>query len=327
MTHDILRTDIKLATRLMDEKRPDNEIIAALVTRGIEPATAAQLVDDLRNGKKVDAQSTLPMEFGLARRSRSKNGSQGSRQDQPSRSSQDESRREPPRHATVRGQEKSAVPWRTPAIFVALVVVVVVVGGILVFQRYRVGTDSTAERTTNAPVPKANGASTLAPATAAAPSKNPSTASLVLELQPDGLHIAGSQVTGGNVLTAVAKSLGVATRTNRVGQTDTVIYAYDQHGLLIYSHPGGGTNSIILDCDASGGNHGATSPFTGTLMVEGQVISADTDPQTLTAIKQLGLNHPGTSDSVWGGHYNGLDLVFAYLKSPQRLSLIEIDLK
>jgi hypothetical protein len=309
---------------LLDEKRPEDAIIAVLVTRGIEPATAARLVDDLRNGKKVDVQSTLPMEFGLARRSRSRSGSQGSRQDQPSRSSQTESRREPPRHATARSQEKSAVSWRMVAIFVALVVVV---GGILVFQRYRAGTDSTAERATSPPGPKANRASKLAPATAATPSKNPSTESLALELQPDGLHLGGSLVPPGNVLTAVAKSLGVATRTNRVGQTDTVIYAYDQQGLLIYSHPGGGTNSIILDCDASGGNHGTTSPFTGTLMVEGQVIRADTDPQTLTAIKQLGLNHPGTSDSVWGGHYNGLDLVFAYLKYPQRLSLIEIDLK
>jgi hypothetical protein len=324
MTHDILRTDIELATRLLAEKRPDNEIVAALVPRGLEPATAAQLVDDLRNGRKVNVQSALPMELGLARRSRSRSGSHGTRQDQPSRSSQAESRREPPRHATAHGSKKSKIPWRIPAILVALVVVVV---GILVFLRYRAETGSTEEVTTNAPMPKANGASTHAPATAAAPSNKPSTASLALELQPDGLHLGGSVVTPGNVLATVAQSLGVATRTNRVGQTDTVIYAYDQQGLLIYSQPGGGTNSIILDCEANGGTHGTLSPFAGTLTVEGQVIHTDTDSQTLTAIKQLGLSRPGSNSGVWGGSYNGLNLVFAYLKSPQRLSLIEIDLK
>ena len=45
---------------------------------------------------------------------------------------------------------------------------------------------------------------TRTPATAAALDKHPATAPLVLELQPDGLHIGGSLVTADNVLTAVA---------------------------------------------------------------------------------------------------------------------------
>ena len=149
----------------------------------------------------------------------------------------------------------------------------------------------------------------------------------MLELQPDGLHLGDSLVTRGNVLTAAANLLGLPSRTNRVGQTDTVIYAYDRQGLLIYSQTGGGTNSIILDCEAIGGTNGTTSSFAGTLHLEGQVIGADTDTRTLTAIKKLGLNRPGSDSGIWRGRYHNLDLVFAYLKSPQRLSLIEIDLK
>ena len=169
MTNDILRTDIELATRLMDEKRPTEEIIAALVPRGIDRAKATQLVDDLRNGKNVDVQATLPMELGLSRRSRSKSGTQGSRQGQPAHSSQTESRREPSRRTSVHSHKKSAAPWLIPAL---IVVLVVVVGGILVYQRHRASTDFPVERTTNAPVPKVNVGSTPAPAKNAAPGKN-----------------------------------------------------------------------------------------------------------------------------------------------------------
>ena len=169
MTNDILRTDIELATRLMEEKRPAEEIIAALIPRGIDRAKATQLVDDLRSGKKVDIQATLPMELGLARRSRSRSGSRGARQDQSSHSSQAESHREPSRRTSAHSHKKSAVPWLIPAL---IVVLVVLVGGILVFQRYRASTDFPVERTTNAPAPKVNVGSTPAPAKVATPGKN-----------------------------------------------------------------------------------------------------------------------------------------------------------
>ena len=53
----------------------------------------------------------------------------------------------------------------------------------------------------------------------------------------------------------------------------------------------------------------------------------DTDSQTLAGIKKLGLGRPTSGGTIWGGRYNTLGLVFAYLKSPRRPSLIEIDLK
>ena len=324
MTHDILQSDIELAARLRDDNRSDEEIILALIHRGIDPGPAAQLVDDLRNGRKVTPKTTANLELTLARRSRTKSASRGTGQPPSTRSPQAESHRESAAPPAVQGRKKPIVFWLTTAILIFLVVVV---GGILLFQRYRAGTEATEEQQPKPAMPKGDSAPLEAPAQAALASRTISPAPLVLELQPDGLHVGGSHVTRDNVLTAVANSLGVATRTNRVGQTDTVIYAYDQQGLLVYLQKAGATNSIILDCEASGGTHGTLSPFTGTLTVDGKVIRADTDPQTLTAIKQLGLIHPGNHSGLWGGRYNNLELVFAYLKSPRRLSLIEIDLK
>jgi hypothetical protein len=169
MTNDILRTDIELATRLMEEKRPAEEIIAALIPRGIDRAKATQLVDDLRNGKKIDDLATLPMELGLARRSRSRSGSREGKQDHPSHSSQTESHREPSRRVASHSHKKSAGRWLIPAL---IVVLVVVVGGILIVQRHRAGADFPVERTTNAPVSKVNAASVPAPEKVAAPGKN-----------------------------------------------------------------------------------------------------------------------------------------------------------
>jgi len=152
-------------------------------------------------------------------------------------------------------------------------------------------------------------------------------APLALELQPDGLRIGGSLVTGGNLLTAVANLLGTATRTNQAVPAGTIIYAYDLHGLLIYSQTDGRKNYIVLDCEATGGPNGTTSPFAGTLRVEDQLIGPDTDSQTLAGMKKLGLDAPKAGGTIWSGRYNSLGLVFAYLKSPRRPSLIEIDLK
>ncbi|MGD0262760.1 MAG: hypothetical protein ABSD29_23585 [Verrucomicrobiota bacterium] len=325
MTHDILQSDIELATRLRDDHRSDDEIILALVHRGVELGPATQLVDDLRNGRKAAPPSTAHLEFTPARRSRAKSASRGTGQNRPEHPSQAEARREPSAQPAVPGRKHPAVLWRMAAVLVGLAVVVGT--GIVLFQRSQANTRPQEQQPPKAAMPNVDSAPPTAPAQAAPAAQIASLTPLVLELQPDGLHLGGSLVTRDNVLTAVAGLLGVPTRTNRVVQTDTVIYAYDQQGLLIYSRKSGATNSIILDCEASGGIHGTTSPFTGTLTIDGQGIRAGTDPKALTAIKQLGLNHPGTHSGIWGGRYNGLELVFAYLKSPQRLSLIEIDLK
>jgi hypothetical protein len=313
MTHDVLRADIDLAIRLRDDHRPDDEIILALVHRGVDPGQAAQLLDNLSKGIKPTPQSPPSPEMALGRRSRTKSVPPGNEPTRSSHSSRATARNGSSARSAGQGRKRTAVFWLTIAIFVGLVIAA---GTIILIQRHKANTNPPEEQEPKAAIPKA-----------AVPSQKPPLSSLVLELQPDGLHLGGSVVTPDNVLTVVAKTLGVATRTNQVGQADTVIYAYDHAGLLVYSQQGGGTNSIVLDCEANGGIHGTMSPFNGTLTVEGQVIRTDTDPRTLTAIKPLGLSRPGSHNGIWGGRYNGLNLVFAYLKSPQRLSLIEIDLK
>jgi hypothetical protein len=53
MTHDILESDIELATKLLRSNQPVPEILNTLVRRGIDPGKAVQLVEDLREGKTV----------------------------------------------------------------------------------------------------------------------------------------------------------------------------------------------------------------------------------------------------------------------------------
>jgi hypothetical protein len=199
--------------------------------------------------------------------------------------------------------------------------------GIVFLKRAHSGSNAPDAPQTKPATTKQAETRTPAPATAARVARDSTSAPLVLELQPDGLRIGGSLVTGGNLLPAVANLLGAPTRTNQAAPAGTVIYAYDHHGLLIYSQPGGHTNHIVLDCEATGGANGTTSPFAGTLRVEDQVIGPDTDSQTLAGIKKLGLGSPTSGGTIWGGRYNTLELVFAYLKSPRHPSLIEIDLK
>jgi hypothetical protein len=95
----------------------------------------------------------------------------------------------------------------------------------------------------------------------------------------------------------------------------------------VYADKGAVTDSIVLDFEGMGGTNGTGSPFLGTLKIDNQAIKGDTDSKTLTGIKELGLKDPGADGGIFGGQYNGLEVIFAYLKTPQRLSLVEITLK
>jgi len=323
MTHDLLQSDIDLATRLMVEGRTDDQIITALAQRRVDPARAAHLVDDLRNGRKVIAQPSLPPEFTL-RRSRARNAARGSGRSPPPRSPESEPDPEPPSPPAAPGRKKPTVIWVVAAILLFLAIVVI---GSALFQRHQPGTSSPGGQTSGVASAKADRTPGESTAGAASATPDDSPTSLTLELQPDGLRIRGRLVTRDNLLPTVVSLLGPPSRTNQVSQTRTVVYAYDHHGLLIYSQPGRGTNSVVLDCEASGGANGTTSPFTGTLRVEDRVIGPDTDSQKLAAIKQLGLGAPKADGTIWNGRYKDVDLVFAYLRSPRRPSLIELDLK
>jgi hypothetical protein len=61
MIHEILSSDVDFARGMMESGHPDAEILGYLASRGLEPAKATQLVDDLRHGRKPNAQ--LPFEL------------------------------------------------------------------------------------------------------------------------------------------------------------------------------------------------------------------------------------------------------------------------
>ena len=322
MTHDILQSDITLATSLVAVQRPDDEIILALVHRGVDSSKATALLDDLHSGRKPSAPSPLSQEMAVPRRSRSRNGAQGTSRSSPARSPAREPHHQRQSAPAHRGRTNPVVFW---GLTIFALVLVIGLLGFTLFQRYYARADSQEKQGLRAGSAMPSGArQTTAPAAG-----NPVGLStpLVLELQPDGLRMGGSLVTQGNLLPAVASLLGVPTRTNRVGQTSTLVYAYDRHGLLIYCQPRGGTNSIVLDCEASGGVNGSTSAFAGMLKVEDQVIGPDTTPQSLARIKKLSLGSPSSDGTIWGGRYNSFEVVFAYSKATRHLSLIEIDLK
>jgi len=324
MTHDVLQSDVELARKLRNEQCPDEEIIRALVHRGVEPGAAAQLMDDLRSGKKVIPKSPTPAEFAPRRRSRAEPSSSRTREDMPVRPSAAESPDRPLGRPARHHRERPRSPWLILAILAGLVLVAL---GLIFFLRGKPAAASPEEPESRPAAAKTPPLSLKAPAAAASASRNDSLSSPSLELQPDGLHIGGHLATQNNLLPIVTSLLGVPTRTNQVPQTGMVIYAFDQQGILIYSQPAGGTNSIVLDCEASGGVNGTTSPFAGLLKMENLAIGPDTDSATLSAIQELNLQRPSAGGSVWKGHYHSLELAFAYLRSPQHLSLIEIDLK
>jgi hypothetical protein len=310
--------------RLMADGQPDDQVITALAQRRVDPAKAAQLVDDLRNGRNVMAKSSLPSEFTL-RRSRSRSAAREGASASSRRAPKPEPRvREPLSQPPAPGRKKPAVIWVVAGILLFLALVVI---GSVLFQRYQPGAASSGEPTSDTSGAIAKRASRESPAAPAHTARKGPQSSLVLELQPDGLRLLGKLVTRENLLPSVISLLGPPNRTNQISQTKTVIYAFDQHGLLIYSQPDRGTNSIVLDCEASGGTNGTTSPFAGTLRVEGQIIGPETDSRALAAIKPLGLAAPKVDGTIWNGRYKDVDLVFAYLRSPRRLSLIELDLK
>jgi hypothetical protein len=206
-----------------------------------------------------------------------------------------------------------------------LAALALVVLAFILYQRYQDQVFAPTEPAAPAPPAGDNAAPTPTAGTPA--TQEPAPAPLLLELQPDGLQLGGKLVTRETLLPVLRDLLGAPSRTNEIAQTGVTIYAYDRQGLLVYAQPGGGTNSLVLDCDATGGVNGTTSPFAGSLQLEGQQIRPAMNSEELVAIKGFNLKDSGSTGSVWNGRYHGLGLVFAYLKAPGRLSLITIDLK
>jgi len=155
MIHDILQTDIELATRLRTEQRPDEEIVQALVYRGVDRGSAAGLVDDLRNGRARTSQSPLPPEFAHGRRSRSKKATGETGQSSPAISPQAESRHGRRARQVAQSRKKSAAIWLVTTVVVGLAITVV---ALVLLRRNHDQSNSPEKQTPKAASAKANGA-------------------------------------------------------------------------------------------------------------------------------------------------------------------------
>lgn len=305
MTNDILQSDIDLARNLLDGNRPSDEIIAALGYRGIEGNRAAQLVADLQAGKKVEPDRPISIHL-------------------PPRTSEDPAPTavEPRANATQavstgerrdsRSTQRKAntFPWFT---IIALVSAAVCVAIFVFLSRKAHSVTQMSDQITESRLES--------------PRRGLDANGISVEVEPEGLRLCGNPVERENFLPTVFKVLGMPTRTNQVEKADQVIYAYDSCGLLVYAPRNAGHCSIVLDFDGSDGAAGTKKGFVGTFKINKAAVRPNTDAGSLGSIKELGLQAPKSASGIFHAQYGALEFVFGYLKTPDRLSLIEIDFK
>jgi hypothetical protein len=310
MTHKILQSDIDLARKQLESKRPETEIITVLTRRGIEAAKAIVLVHELRCGRRVAPE--------IDRVPYIRPGPSGETPQNPSAGGVNPLTQpaEPSRApvAQKRQDRKSAGrPWTWALMFLTAV------GG-LALAYYFYGSRWRASG-------QASGLTQIVQAHSQPDKMDVVAPGPQLELRADGLYLGRDLVARTNARSVLGNAFGPATRTNQVERPSKIIYAYDRHGLLVYSKPGGGDENIVFDFEALGGTHGTEQPFTGMLKVEEAMIRGDTDAVRLRAIKPLGLNPSEPDGYILASHSSAVELVFTYRKGLQRLSSIEIDLK
>lgn len=303
MTHDILQSDIDLARKLLHAGRPANEIVTALGHRGIDSDRAARLVADLQSGKTVEPDKPIKINLSPApappapHQSDIKSGPTAStgKRTAPSR---------------PRQQKEPASPWFT---IIALVSAAVCIAAFVFLSRR----SHRAASLPPAPIPDSR--------PAARPGLTPK--SITIQIETNGVQLCGTELRRENFLNSVFQVLGTPPRTNQVEKANQTIYGYDDFGFLIYSTPDSADYSIVLDFEGSDGIAGTKSAFVGSLKVDDHFVHAGTDAISLGRIRELGLETPTSASGIFSAQYGTMKLVFGYLKSPERLSLVEIDFK
>lgn len=102
MIREILSSDVEFAQGLLSSSRSDAEILDYLTLRGIEPAKAADLLDDLRHGRKPSAQlAFLP----------GARGSFSTSQPRPARADAPPTPETPHKHTHRGSHQRKGVPW------------------------------------------------------------------------------------------------------------------------------------------------------------------------------------------------------------------------
>jgi len=146
---------------------------------------------------------------------------------------------------------------------------------------------------------------------------------LSVEVESGNVRIGEIALSRKNALKTLSEVAGAPTRTNRVDEL--TIYAFDKQGILLYADKQAGKDWLLLYFEPVGGTNGAQNPFLGTLMIRSNPVTTTTASKSLAAIPQLELSE--TATNVFSAKCDGLGLSFAYLKTPDRLSLVQIDLE
>lgn len=307
MTHDILQSDIDLARRLVERGRPDDEVVAALAYRGIDSSRAAGLVAALQDGKAVEADK--PIAINLPRKTTAEAiAAKSQHQTLPVYSRAEGSPR-----SKAKRQKTNAFPWFTTIVLAS----VAVCGGVFILLSRKSHTADSVDK----------------PVAQATVNKRPDSGGrleakdILLEIQQSGLRLCGNPVSREDFLSAIFKILGTPSRTNQVENLDHVIYAYDAYGVLIYSPRNSGNYSVVLDFEATDGDAGTKNAFIGVFKVNSHVLDATTDAASLALIRELELEPPKSGSGIFRAQFGELELVFGYFKTPERLSLAEIDFK
>jgi len=314
MTHEIVQSDVDLARKLLAAKYPPSDILMALTRRGVGLDAATQLVEDLRQGKLVNYPMTLlPKKSEGPVRAISTVAAQRTAREieatQPQYSSP------APRQPRIEEYkpsdeepsiEEPSAPSRLKLWLIVVLVLVVAGAAFVAFKLF--APSKVSARQPEAPVARKQ-------------------AGLTVAVNARGLQLGDALLTRDSALQTLCRALGAPSRTNHVENSTQLIYAYDRHGLLLYSQPDGGDDQLVLDFDGEGGRTSTLSAFSGTFKIADQIIRPDVDPQSLTNKKSLGLTNTLSAARVLSGRYNDLGYFLAYLKSPQRMSLAGIDLK
>jgi hypothetical protein len=309
MTHDVLQSDIDLACKLSDARNPTSEIITALTCRGIDSSRAARLVADIQDGKTVEPDR--PITINLAGKTSKEiitPPAQPKRQDSPAHSSTTRRRNQ------SRERKADASHW---FMILALASAAVCVTGFVLVSRKSHARSSEASPPTNQSVSNKGRNS----------NRELDPKDISLEIQQDGLRLCNNAVHREDFLSAILKILGAPSRTNQVEKLDHVIYAYDSYGLLVYSPRNSGNCSVVLDFEATDAAAGTKNPFVGAFKINNYLVHAATDAASLALIRGLALEPPKSSSGIFRAQFGGLELVFGYFKTPERLSLAEIDFK